>query len=108
MESTTLRSHLIDEADRFKTALARAGAAARVPTCPDWTAADLFGHVTEVFDHKIQCMRLLRDPGEADALWRKGSPTERFDAALAELLTEFDDRGPESLAHTWYGPDQTV
>lgn len=108
MESSTLRSHLIDEADRFKTALARAGAAARVPTCPDWTAADLLDHVTEVFDHKIQCMRLLREPGEADALARKGSPTERFDAALAELLTEFDDRGPDSLAYTWYGPEQTV
>ncbi len=108
MESTTLRSRLIDEAARFKTAVVQAGPNARVPTCPDWTAADLLGHVTEVFDHKIQCMRLLREPGEADALWRQGSPTERFDAALAELLTEFDDRGPESLAHTWYGPDQTV
>lgn len=108
MESSTLRSHLIDEADRLKTAVVRAGASATVPTCPEWTAADLLDHVTEVFDHKIQCMRLLREPSEADLLSRKGSPTERFDAALAELLTEFDDRGPDSLAHTWYGPDQTV
>ncbi|WP_156037629.1 maleylpyruvate isomerase N-terminal domain-containing protein, partial [Glycomyces tenuis] len=108
MESSSLRSHLIDEAARLKTAVAGAGANTPVPTCPDWTVAELLDHVTEVYDHKIQCMRLLREPGEDELLSRKGSPTERFDAALAELLTEFDDRGPDSLAFTWYGPDQTV
>ncbi|WP_051393152.1 maleylpyruvate isomerase family mycothiol-dependent enzyme [Glycomyces arizonensis] len=108
MEFTALKHHLIDESARLKAAVAQAGPAAPVPTCPEWTAADLLDHVTEVFDDKIQCMRLLRAPTEAEVLSRKGSPSERFDAALAELLTEFDDRGPESLAFTWYGPDQTV
>ncbi|MCH7230335.1 maleylpyruvate isomerase family mycothiol-dependent enzyme [Glycomyces sp. L485] len=108
MESSTLRAHLIDEADLLKRAVAVAGPAARVPTCPDWTVADLLDHVTEVYDDKLQCVRLLREPGDADVLVRKGSPTERFEAALAELLTEFDGRGPDSLAYTWYGPDQTV
>lgn len=108
MEPSTLRSHLIDEAARLKTAVAHAGPSAPVPSCPEWTSIELLDHVTEVFDHKIQCMRLLREPAEAERLSRQGSPTERFDAALAELLTEFDDRGPGSLAFTWYGPDQSV
>src|SRR5690606_41688639 len=104
MESSTLRAHLIDEADRLKTAVVRAGSAARVPTCPEWTAADLLDHVTEVFDHKIQCMRLLREPSEADLLSRKGSPTQRFDAAPGERLTEFAERAPDRLAHPWPVP----
>ena len=108
METSTLRSHLIDEAARLKRAVADAGPSAPVPACPQWSAVDLLDHVTAVYDHKIQCIRLLRKPGEADLLSRKGSPTERFEAALAELLTEFDDRGPDSLAYTWYGPDQSV
>ncbi|GAB3232763.1 maleylpyruvate isomerase family mycothiol-dependent enzyme [Glycomyces halotolerans] len=108
MDTTAHRSHLIDEASRFKTAVAAAGPAVQVPTCPEWTAADLLDHVTAVYDHKIQCIRLLREPDDTERLHRKGSPTERFEAALAELLTEIDERGPDSLAHTWYGPDQTV
>ncbi|WP_100444406.1 maleylpyruvate isomerase family mycothiol-dependent enzyme [Glycomyces xiaoerkulensis] len=108
MEPASLRSHLIAEADRLKTAVAGAGPDARVPTCPGWTVADLLEHVTEVYDHKLQCIRLLREPDDSERLKRTGSPTERFEAALAELLTEFDERGPESLAYTWYGPDQTV
>lgn len=41
---TLLRS----ESDRFAEALAGADRAARVPACPDWDAADLLWHLTEV------------------------------------------------------------
>jgi len=108
MEFADLQAHLVTEAARLRTAAAAADPGARVPSCPEWTATDLLDHVTEVYDHKIQSMRLMREPAEADGIERTGTPVERFDAALAELLAEFDDRGPESLAHTWYGPDQTV
>ncbi|GAB3651417.1 maleylpyruvate isomerase mycothiol-dependent enzyme family protein [Glycomyces tarimensis] len=108
MEPSALRSHLIDESGRLKAAVAQAGPTAQVPTMPKWTATDLLDHVTWSYDHKLQCMRLLRAPEHAEQLVRRGGTFERFDAALAELLTEFDARGPERLAHTWYGPDQTV
>ncbi|MEU6249052.1 maleylpyruvate isomerase family mycothiol-dependent enzyme [Glycomyces sp. NPDC047010] len=108
MDFPALQAHLVTEAARFRTAALAADPAARVPSCPEWTATDLLDHVTEVYDHKIQSMRLLREPAEADGIERTGTPVERFDAALAELLAEFDDRGPDSLAYTWYGPDQTV
>ncbi|WP_112138370.1 maleylpyruvate isomerase family mycothiol-dependent enzyme [Glycomyces dulcitolivorans] len=108
MEFPDLQAHLIADAARFRAAAVAAAPDAKVPSCPEWTATDLLDHVTEVYDHKLQSMRLFREPAEADRIERTGTPVERFDASLAELLGEFDDRGPESLAHTWYGPDQTV
>ncbi|WP_199036603.1 maleylpyruvate isomerase family mycothiol-dependent enzyme [Glycomyces salinus] len=108
MDFPSLRTHLAAEADALKAAAARADPDARVPSCPDWTATDLLDHVTEVYDHKTQCMRLLREPEDGERLEREGGPAERFDAALAGLLAEFDARHPEDLSHTWYGPDQTV
>jgi uncharacterized protein (TIGR03083 family) len=108
MDFPALQAHLVDEAARLKDAALAADPDAPVPTCPEWTATDLLDHVTETYDHKIQSMRLMRAPEDADMPQRSGTPAERFDAALAELLAEFDARGPESLAHTWYGPDQTV
>ncbi|WP_051704074.1 maleylpyruvate isomerase family mycothiol-dependent enzyme [Glycomyces sp. NRRL B-16210] len=108
MEFPALQAHLIAEAAALKAAYAAADPDAPVPTCPEWTATDLLDHVTETYDHKIQSMRLLRSPEAADMPQRTGTAVERFDASLAELLAEFDDRGPESLAYTWYGLDQTV
>lgn len=108
MDFPALQAHLVTEAARLKTAAAAALPDATVPTCPAWTAADLLDHVTETYDHKIQSMRLLKAPGEDFRIDRPGTPAEQFDAALADLLAEFDDRGPDSLAYTWYGPDQTV
>ncbi|MCD0442803.1 maleylpyruvate isomerase family mycothiol-dependent enzyme [Glycomyces sp. A-F 0318] len=108
MDFPALRTRLVDEAARFKAAALAAAPDAPVPTCPEWTATDLLDHVTETYDHKIQSMRLMRAPEDADMPRRAGAPGERFDAALADLLAEFDDRGPDSLAYTWYGPDQTV
>ncbi|WP_205326458.1 maleylpyruvate isomerase family mycothiol-dependent enzyme [Glycomyces sp. YM15] len=108
MDFPTLQAHLIAEAARLKTAAGAVAPDATVPTCPAWTAADLLDHVTETYDHKIQSMRLLRAPGEDFRIARPGTPAEQFDTALVDLLTEFEQRGPDSLAYTWYGPDQTV
>jgi uncharacterized protein (TIGR03083 family) len=108
MDFTALRGHLVAEAARLQTAAAAAAPDAAVPTCPEWTAADLLDHVTETYDHKIQSMRLLKAPGDDYRIARPGTPAEQYTAALADLLREFDQRGPDSLAYTWYGPDQTV
>jgi uncharacterized protein (TIGR03083 family) len=108
MDFPTLQTHLTAEAARLATAALAAGPDAPVPTCPEWTATDLLDHITETYDHKIQTMRLLRTPGDDFRIERPGSPAEQFAAALTELLAEFDDRGPDGLSHTWYGPDQTV
>jgi uncharacterized protein (TIGR03083 family) len=41
-------SHLRTESDRFLTVLRGADPTARVPSCPDWDAADLLWHLAEV------------------------------------------------------------
>lgn len=43
-----LLAHVRDESARFAAVLREADPAARVPTCPEWDAADLFWHLTEV------------------------------------------------------------
>lgn len=108
MDFPALHTHLITEAALLKAAVLAAGPDAPVPTCPEWTAADLLDHVAETYDHKTQSMRLMRAPGEDFRIAREGDPAAQFDGALADLLAEFDARGPDSLSYTWYGPDQTV
>lgn len=108
MDFPALQAHLVTEAALLKSAALAAAPDAPVPSCPEWTAAGLLEHVTETYDHKIQSMRLMRSPADTDRIDRPGSAAARFDAALADLVAEFDARGPETLAYTWYGPDQSV
>ena len=41
-------AHLADDSERFHEVLTGVDPTARVPTCPDWTAADLVWHLAEV------------------------------------------------------------
>src|SRR3954449_7122508 len=41
-------SHLADDSERFLEVLERVSPRTRVPTCPDWDAADLLWHLGEV------------------------------------------------------------
>ena len=41
-------AHLADDSERFVEVLTRLDPGTRVPTCPDWTAADLVWHLGEV------------------------------------------------------------
>ena len=108
MDFPALQAHLVAEAARFKAAVSAAPADAPVPSCPEWTTTDLLDHLTETYDHKIQSMRFMRDPSGDFRIKRPGGPAAQFDGALADLLAEFGDRGPDTLSYTWYGPDQTV
>jgi uncharacterized protein (TIGR03083 family) len=80
-----------------------------VPTCPDWTVADLVRHVAQVYLHKAEIMR----HGDQPEVWPPAGfgdadPLELLDRCYAELRTEFDAREPADAASTWYAPDQTV
>ncbi|GGK20053.1 hypothetical protein GCM10010124_10820 [Pilimelia terevasa] len=78
-----------------------------VPTCPEWTLADLVTHVGNVYQHKVACMR----DGEA-AVWEPDGgaapPVELLDRGYAALCAEFENRGISDPAYTWYPPDMTV
>ena len=80
-----------------------------VPTCPEWTVADLVRHVGIVYLHKVAAMR----DGAFPAPWPPAGlndeePIALIDRAYAELIEEFARHAPEDFSPTWYDPDQTV
>lgn len=80
-----------------------------VPSCPEWTVADLVRHVGTVYLHKAVTMR----DGAFPAPWpppglNDEDPVALLDRAYAELTEEFGRRDPEQFAPTWYDLDQTV
>ena len=82
----------------------------RVPTCPDWTVADLTRHVGQVYLHKVECMR---DGGERETDWppaglKDEEPVALLDRAYSELVAELTTRDPADIGGTWYPPDPTV
>jgi uncharacterized protein (TIGR03083 family) len=80
-----------------------------VPSCPEWTVADLVQHVGAVYLHKVATLR----EGAAPTQWPPSGlndeePVALLDRAYAELIAEFSRRDPEDFSPTWYDPDQTV
>ncbi|MFC5834042.1 maleylpyruvate isomerase family mycothiol-dependent enzyme [Nonomuraea insulae] len=82
--------------------------AAAVPSCPGWTAADLLLHVSAVFLHKAETMRLGAWPRPWPPEPEPSEPAAYFDRCLGVLHREFASRKPGETALTWYEPDQTV
>ena len=83
---------------------------ARVPTCPDWTVADLTRHVGQVYLHKVECMRT---GSEVETEWpppglQDEEPVALLDRAYPELVRELTTRDPSAPGGTWYPPDPTV
>ncbi|GIG90829.1 maleylpyruvate isomerase N-terminal domain-containing protein [Plantactinospora endophytica] len=88
--------------------VASADLTAAVPSCPDWTVADLVRHVALVYLHKVECMRTGRMPTAWPPDLSGTEPLALLDRAYLALRGEFDGRDPAALAPTWYDPDQTV
>jgi uncharacterized protein (TIGR03083 family) len=82
----------------------------RVPSCPEWTVADLTRHVGQVYLHKVEAMRTGVDEPEEwpPAGLQDEDPVRLLDRSYAELVEEFASRNPSDVAATWYKPDQTV
>jgi hypothetical protein len=55
-------AHLATEQARLRQLAASTDPTAPVPSCPDWTADELTRHVAVVYLHKVECMRLGREP----------------------------------------------
>lgn len=109
MESKRLLECLDADFARLREVAAAADLTDQVPTCPDWTVADLVRHVAAVYLHKVECMRLGShpDPWPPPGLDDE-EPVALLERAYAALASEFAAREPGSPAFTWYGPDQTV
>lgn len=90
-------------------AVASTDLAATVPTCPDWTVADLARHVGQAYLFKTVTMREGAEPDPwPPAGLAEEEPLALLDRAYADLTAEFAARDPEDPADTWYAPDQSV
>ncbi len=105
---------LASNSTRFRDVLAEVAQASPVPSCPEWTADDLVGHLTEVqnfwgtivaeglqSDEQVGAVAAPeRAAGRDDALLQFGAVSSRLRAALAAA----HDDAP---AWTWT-PDHTI
>jgi uncharacterized protein (TIGR03083 family) len=109
VDARRLRDCLGADVRRLREVAAVTDLQATVPSCPGWTLADLVRHVGRVYLHKVECMRLGRNPEP----WPPEGlddepPVELLDRAYGALNSEFASRQPGDPAFTWYPPDQTV
>lgn len=100
-------TYIRTESARFGVCLAGADPTARVPSCPDWNAADLLWHLTEVqlFWGTIVRDRLT-DPDAAEAA-KPDRPDDfvallaLFERATAELIDALTTTPGETEVWTW-------
>jgi uncharacterized protein (TIGR03083 family) len=79
-----------------------------VPSCPEWTVADLLCHVAVVYLHKVECIRLGRPPDPWPPDLTDEAPLAVLERAYADLAETFAAHDPSDAAHTWYDPDRSV
>lgn len=107
-------AHLRADSARFVDVLAAADPTQPVPTCPDWTAADLLWHLGEVqlLWGTVAEQRRTTPPGDdATAPERPDDPqglVDFFRASHATLVAALESTPPETTVWTWFKPDQTA
>ncbi|GAA3619745.1 maleylpyruvate isomerase family mycothiol-dependent enzyme [Kineosporia mesophila] len=109
METSELRRHLETEYARLRSVIPDAEdlTGITVPSCPEWSFADLVRHVGEVYLHKVDCIRLNARPTQVPD--RTGlSPLDVLERGFALLNQTFDEHQPQDPAWTWFAPDQSV
>lgn len=111
MDHRFLTQVLADESDRFAAALRDVPADRDVPTCPEWTAADLLWHLTEV-----QAFWAAVAGGEVDDpddVTRPDRPDDHDELVDAFTRASADLRAavatdPSTPCWTWFGPQQHI
>ncbi|GAA2592342.1 maleylpyruvate isomerase family mycothiol-dependent enzyme [Dactylosporangium fulvum] len=108
MERSGWLKCLADDYQRLRS-VAATDLTAQVPSCPDWTAADLVRHVGAVYLHKATAIRQgdLPDPWPPAGL-ESEEPIALLDRAYGELTDQIARHGDNEPVWTWHEPDQTV
>ena len=110
----TYLEHIRRESARFRDVLAECDSAARVPSCPDWSAEDLLWHLTTV--QWFWTTAVIDRPAEVDEGLKPERPAayddllRAFDQWSAALVGALDGVDRAEGAWTWSGDpaDQTV
>lgn len=104
--------HLRADSTRLRATLAGCDPGARVPGCPDWTAADLLGHHGGVLEFWATIVE-QRPAGPPDD-WQESDKPAAYEALLAyheeqegRLLAALAAADPTETAWTW-SEEQTV
>jgi len=111
LPSDVYLDHIRHESRRFRDVLATCDPDARVPSCPDWTAADLLFHLTGVQTFWESIVRAR--PAGPDDLQEPARPASYddllagFDAAHAAFVATLEAADPADAAWTW-SDEQTV
>lgn len=103
-------THLRDESARFREVLAGCDPGARVPSCPDWSAADLLWHLAVVQRHWAETLAARPAEPEVAEPPRPESYADllaAYDEWSAALATAFDGVDPAEPAWNW-SDDHTV
>jgi uncharacterized protein (TIGR03083 family) len=97
------------ESARFREVLTTCDPAARVPSCPDWTAADLLWHLTTV-QHWWHAMITNRPQSAEEMGYTEPERPEGYDSLLAAyddthtaFVTGLAAADPAEPAHSWSG-----
>lgn len=92
----TYLDHIRSESARFREVVADCDPAARVPSCPDWDAADLLWHLTTVQAFWAEVVRTR--PAPADEEFESKLPRPETYAGLLEAYDGYSAAMIEALA----------
>jgi uncharacterized protein (TIGR03083 family) len=93
------------------TAAARAGVAAPVPSCPEWTVHDLLGHLGRIYRRVTEVVRRHSDvevPYDDLPPVPDDGRVEWFADAHAELVDALANAGADTGCWNWSGTAQTA
>jgi uncharacterized protein (TIGR03083 family) len=101
--------HIRRDSARFREVLAECDPAARVPSCPDWSAADLLWHLTTV-QHWWHAMianrpRTPEEMGYAEPVRPEGHAAllEAYDEVHTAFVAVLEAAEPAEPAYSWSG-----
>jgi uncharacterized protein (TIGR03083 family) len=90
--------HLQAEAARLGE-VGRMGLAADVPSCPGWTVDSVLRHVAQVYDHKVEVLRLGARPKDWPPDFSGRETLQWYDEARAAIVNALEKAG--TALETW-------
>jgi len=108
MESSRYLACLAADYELLRDAASSVALDKPVPSCPEWTVADLVAHTGEVYLHKATVMRDGKWPDPWPSDHQPADPFALLDLGYREVTAEFAARPAQESSLTWFPPEQTV